>query len=289
MTINIAGEEIEKPYAGSPNIRIDLDQEMVQVNVEPGNDGIGRFTGTVYCEMPASTPPGQYCYVQLTADAGGWPCSNPEVMTFDRNHEEEDFALSIQVPIETSQSTHGQLSVSGRWSYSPGALGGTIPPATAIIKVMPYSKPIVSTESRNNTIKVGKWGDIVIKVTNGGNANDEMQLEVSGIPDGVDAYFEDDSILVPEKQSNTAILRVKQSNGAPKTHQMVVIAKGRNNGTKNQDQQTVVFETGISAKSLITTPYIVIPFVIILIVGGVITFKVVRKKKKRKIMVKEIT
>ncbi len=281
LTIDVSGEELEKPLAGSPTIQIVLDQEMIEVNVEPGSDGIGRFTGTVYCEMPASTPPGQYCIVQLNADAGGWPVSIPDAMSFDRNHEEEDFILSVQVPIETSQKTSGQLSVSGRWSYSPGMVGGTIPPATAIIEVMAYSKPIVSAESRNNTINVGKWGEIVIKVMNGGNANDDIQLEIGDLPDGVDAYFEEDTILVPEKSTKTTILRVRQSSGAPKTHQFVVIAKGRYNGSKDQDQQTVVFETGISAISLITTPYVIIPFMILLIVGGVFTFKIVRRMKKK--------
>jgi len=288
-TDHVIGNDTEKPFIGAPTITFVIDQEMVEVSVEPGSDGIGRFSGTVYCEMPPSTPPGQSCIVQLNADAGGWPVQTPESMTFDRSHVEEDFAVSVQVPIETSQYTSAQLSISGRWSYSPGATAGTIPATTAIIRVLSYSQPIVTAKARDDTIPVGTWGDVTIEVTNAGNANDDIQLQVTDVPDGVSAYFEEDTITVPEKDTKTVILKVKQSGGPPGSHQLTVIAKGRNNGTKDQDQQTVVFETGISVKSLATTSYMIIPFLIILIAGGVLTYISIKRMKRKRAMVKDMS
>lgn len=280
-TLDLVEAELEQPLTGSPDIRIVLDQEKIEVDVEPGNDGLTIFTGTVYCNMPPSTPPGQYCYINLQADAGGWPCSVPASLDFDRNHEEEDFTITVQVPTGTSSCVMGQLSVSGRWSYSPGVSGGTIPASTAIIVVLPFSKPVISADLKNSTISVGEWGEIDIIVTNEGNANDDIQLRIIDIPPGVDAYLEEDTLSVPEKQAKTIILKVKQSNGAPKSHQLVISAKGLNNGTRAQDQQTVTFETETSFRSLITTPYVIIPFIIILMIGGAITYKLVRKKIRK--------
>lgn len=277
-----SGEKPQTPMAGAPNISIVLDQDEVTATVEPGDDGRIRFTGTVYCELPPSTPPGQYCVVTLTADAGGWPVSNPPSMAFSRTYEQEDFYLDIQIPIETSQMTQGQLSVSGRWSYSPGAGGGTIPPATAIINVGAYSRPFLESDSKNNTFPVGKWAEIPIDVTNVGNANDDIALEITNIPDGIEAYLLTDEIHVPEKQTKVIKMKVRQSSGSPRINKITVVGKGSNGGRKEEDQHTVVIETTVSAKSLITTPYVVGPFILILLGAGITGFLIFRKRRKMK-------
>ncbi|MGA1872781.1 MAG: choice-of-anchor T family protein [Thermoplasmatota archaeon] len=279
---------IEQPVAGAPNITIEIHQDIVEVDVEPGSDGKARFSGTVYCDMPPSTPPGQYCVVQLSADAGGWPCSNPEALVFDRTKTEEDFALTVQVPIETSQRTEGQLSVSGRWSYSPGAMGGTVPAATSIIRILMYSSLQVSAGTGNNTVPVGKWGELPVLITNGGNANDNIDLWLSDVPDGVDAYLTSDNIMVPEKQTQTVILKVKQSSGSPRTHRIVVHAKGGANGTNSESQRSIVFDTTISARSFFTTPYIIVPLIILMAIGGIVTYRMIQKSRRKKFTAREM-
>lgn len=286
MINDASGERPLAPLAGAPNIAIVLDQNEQSVSVEPGDDGILRFTGTVYCELPPSTPPGQYCIVQLQADAGGWPVSVPPALEFDRTHEEEDFQLDIQIPIETSQRTQGQLSVSGRWSYSPGMGGGTIPPVTAIITVESYSKPLLESDAKNNTFPVGKWVEIPIRVTNAGNANDNIEIEITNVPDGIEAYLLTDEVNVPEKQAKVIKMKIKQSTGSPKIHRITIGAKGTNGGRKDEDQHTVVIETTISARSFFTTPHFILPFILIVSAAAISGFIIYRKK--RKIRVKAI-
>ncbi|MGA1866212.1 MAG: choice-of-anchor T family protein [Thermoplasmatota archaeon] len=280
---NVSGIDKERSLAGSPEIRIIIDQEQVEVSVEPGSDGIARFTGTVYCEIPPSTPPGQYCIVQLMADAGGWPCSNPPSMTFSRNHVEEDYDLSVQVPIEISSSTDGLLSVSGRWQYSPGMTGGVLPAETAMIDILAYSRPQISSVSRNNRVLVGEWCDIIMTLTNAGNADDDITLSVVDVPDGVNTYFMDESIVVSEKESIEVILKFRQSNGAPQTHSITVSARGQFNSTKVEDQQMVVIETTISVRSVFSTPYFIIPLILIVAAGTAISVVLVRKRRKKKV------
>ncbi len=271
---------IEKPMAGPPDIQIIINEERVQVNVEPGNNGIVRFTGTVQCDMPPSTPPGQTCYVTLIADAGGWAFSLPDSMEFDWNHNQEDFTVSVQVPVETSSMVSGKLSISGKWRYSPGTLGGTADSSTAIIEILPYSQLQVSTDPDNNTVSVGGWGEIELSITNEGNVNDDIKLKLENIPDGIEAYLEDDLISVPEKQTKIVILKIQQPNGAPKTSQLNVIATGSYNGTRSSDTQPVVFTTTISVRSVFTTLYIIIPAIILLLIIGLIVLRKMMKRRK---------
>ncbi len=279
----INGEAPQKPMAGDPNITIELDQPEQSVDVEPGDDGVLRFTGTIYCELPPTTPPGQYCVVQLQADAGGWPTSVPPAFTFDRTHEEEQFSLTIQVPIETSQRTQGQITVSGRWSYTPGAGGGTIPPVTGIITINGYSRPLLESNTKNNTFPVGKWVEVPIRVENDGNLNDNIELEITHVPEGLEAYLLTDEVMVPEKQAKVIMMKVRQSTGSPKVHKVEVSGKGMNGGRKDQDQHTVVLESRASARSIFTTPYIVIPFAIVLLAIGFIGFIIYKKKRSVKV------
>jgi hypothetical protein len=278
----ISGEAPQKPMAGEPNITIELDQPEQSVGVEPGDDGVLRFSGTVYCDLPPTTPPGQYCVVQLQADAEGWPVSVPPALTFDRTKEEEDFALDIQVPIETSQR-NVQLSISGRWRYSPGAGGGTLTPVIAIIIVEAYSRPILGSDDKNNTFPVGKWVEVPIRVTNDGNSNDNVQLEITNVPDGLEAYFPIEEANIQEGQSKVIKMKVRQSTGSPKSHRVEISATGINGGRKEVDTHTVNLETTTSAKSFFTNPYLLIPFVILLLVIGFTGFMLYKKKRKVKV------
>lgn len=281
VAINVDGGKPDGPSAGAPTIEIVIDQSRYQVDVEPGADGVLRVTGTIHCDLPPSTPPGQYCIVNLQADAGGWPVSVPPAFVFDRTHEEEDFSIEIQVPIETSQTTTGQLSVSGRWSYSPGVGGGTVPASTAIILVKPYSRLAFSFDKENNTASVGDWGELKITITNEGNAGDEVRLSIDDVPEGLDAYLEEEYLRIPEKQSKTTILNFKQSSGTPGTYQISISAEGLHNGSRSELQHSVVVQTKLSFKSMITTPFVIIPLVLVLIVAGIIAFRLIRKKMKR--------
>ncbi|MFO8052314.1 MAG: choice-of-anchor T family protein [Thermoplasmatota archaeon] len=281
MPFAIGEQEVpEAPLAGEPDIEIVLDQDMVEVDVEPGSDGIARFTGTVYCEMPPTTPPGRECVVNLQTDAGGWPVSLPPTMEFNRQHQQEDFTVTVQIPIDTSQSTTGQLAVSGRWIYTPGLGGGTVPVAESIIQPLPYSKVHLTYDKENNTASVGEWGEIEIGVVNEGNARDDIKLEIADLPDGLEAHLEKEILTVREKQTETTVLRFKQSSGSPGSHQIFISAEGQHNGTRSETEQPVVARTTASIRSVVTTPYIVIPIVLVLLIAGIMVVRIIRRKRK---------
>ncbi len=194
----------EAEAIGSPTITIELDDDKKGVSVSPGSTGVIRFQGTVTAEVPLM-PPGQYLIVTLQADAGGWPVSIPPSMSFTNNHTEERFEVTVQVPIETSRQTQGQLTISGRWRYSPGTLGGTIDPATAIIEIEQYYSYTVSP--RETVTKTGPDSvcEVEFEVHNKGNAADRISLEVTNKDDlegsGIFASVKTSDLSIPEKQS----------------------------------------------------------------------------------------
>jgi hypothetical protein len=204
-------EDDKVEAVGAPAITIALAQAKQTAYVAPGQDGIVTFTGTVFAQIPWS-PNIQYLVVQLQADAGGWPVSVPPALTFSKAQKQQSFTLSVQVPIETSQRTQGQLSVSGRWSYSPGAGGGTIPPATAIIFVKQYYQFSVGCDKPYVQVQPGSSLGFRLRLINEGNANDRLRVEVQNLKELADKgwtiQLSQDKFAVPEKQEKVLTVSV---------------------------------------------------------------------------------
>jgi hypothetical protein len=174
--------ENEVSAVGSPAITIRIDQASQNVSVEPGNDGILVFTGMVEAVMPYS-PDVQQLIITLMPEAEDWPVSQPPTLIFNSTVTELPFEVTVQVPIGTphmkeDSSSGYMLEISGRWSYSPGITGGTIPTATALINVDPYfglalgcNNPYISTER-------GETATFELIVINEGNTNEVVRLEI---------------------------------------------------------------------------------------------------------------
>jgi len=204
-------EDDKVEAVGGPAITITIAQPKQTAYVAPGQDGIVTFTGTVEAQIPWD-PSFQYLVVQLSADAGGWPASNPPALIFSRQTKMRTFSLSVQVPIETSKKTQGQLSLSGRWSYSPGALGGTIPAATAIIVVEQYYQFSVGCDKPYVQVNPGSSLGFRLRLINEGNANDRLRVEVKNLKELADRgwtiQLSQDKFAVPEKQEKVLTVSV---------------------------------------------------------------------------------
>ncbi len=217
-SIVIAYVPTDVEAVGNPTVTIELDANKKGVEVSPGSTGIVVFDGVVKAEVPL-LPPGQYLIVTLMADAGGWAVSTPPSMTFDNTHTEERFSLSVQVPVETSQKTQGQLSISGKWRYSPGTLGGTVDPVTAIIEIEQYYSYTVSP--REVIIKTGtdSVSEVIFDILNKGNSADRISLDITNKEDlegsGIFPSEKVSDISVPEKQSKPYLIAVVTNTFTP--------------------------------------------------------------------------
>ncbi len=163
---------------GAPAVRITLHQTEQTVDVSPGSSGIVTFTGEVEAIAPY-LPNGQNLIITLEADAGYWPVSVPPALIFSNEVSIQNFSISVQVPMGSSVNSQGMLSVSGRWRYSPGTLGGTIDPCTAIIKIEQYYSYEVAPRYSKYYIEEDSSGEMTFIVENEGNGPDRIALEVT--------------------------------------------------------------------------------------------------------------
>lgn len=211
MFVYLPKEENVAEGVGAPAIRIELAQTKQTAYVAPGQDGVVTFTGTVSAQIPWS-PNIQYLVVTLQADAGGWPVSVPPSLTFNKAQKQQSFTLSVQVPVETSRQTQGQLSVSGRWRYSPGSLGGTVDPATAIIVIKQYYQFSVGCEKPYVQVGPGSSLGFQIRLINEGNAADRLRVEITNLDKLADMgwtiQLSQDKFSVPEKQEKVLTVSV---------------------------------------------------------------------------------
>ncbi|MGA1821064.1 MAG: choice-of-anchor T family protein [Thermoplasmatota archaeon] len=202
-------EEAEVEAVGSPAISISITQPKAIAHVAPGQDGIVSFSGTVTAQIPWS-PSIQFCVVSLIAEAGGWPVSTPPPLIFSKQVKTSDFKLTVQVPPTTSHMTQGQLSVSARWSYSPGAIGGTVTPTSAIIVVEQYYQFSVACENPFLEIQPGSATGFQLKLINEGNAADKLRIEILNQNDLSDAEWtvqlSQNRFEVPEKSERQLTL-----------------------------------------------------------------------------------
>jgi len=169
---------------GAPAITIKQANYNQSVDVEhdEGNDGIVQFSGTVSVEVPWS-PSIQYLLVYLDATAGNgtghWPISiSPSSLTFSKQVTTQTFQVVVRVPPETTSTPLGQLIISGRWRYSPGTLGGSIEPVTAVIEVIGYfDNDLTAMDSYAECYRSDEV-DYEVVLSNEGNAYDSYSLSI---------------------------------------------------------------------------------------------------------------
>ncbi|MGA1821546.1 MAG: choice-of-anchor T family protein [Thermoplasmatota archaeon] len=266
-----------------PEITITIDEDIYHVNVEPGSDGIVHASGTVTCVLPPGTPPGQYCVFSMQADAGGWPVSAPPPMAFDRNHQEERFTVEVQVPPTTSHMTQGQLSIAGRWTYSPGATGGTVPPIYSIIHVDAYALIELTCEDPSKSANLGRSIKFEITVKNEGNSHDVVSIELIDVPDQIDAVPSSEIMNIPEKSEEILIIEVSQPSGIGQKHTFIVMASSDLPGDNNAAIFHIYFRSFGVGNSVISNPYIILSAILIIlaVIAAVVIIIVKRKRKSQ--------
>mgnify|MGYP006293004425 FL=1 len=204
-------EEKEVDAVGAAAITINLAQKKQTALVAPGQEGIVTFTGEVTAQIPWS-PSIQYCIVYMQANAGGWVVSLPPPLIFSKQTRTNNFAMTVQVPPETSYFTQGQLEVTATWRYSPGRLTGTVPPTSAIIKVNQYYQFSVGCEKPYVEVAPGNSLGFRVSLFNEGNGNDKLRMEITNLKDLADegwtVQLSQDKFQVPEKQERVLTVSV---------------------------------------------------------------------------------
>ena len=179
--------------------------------VAPGQEGIVTFTGKVDAQMTYE-PRGQQLLVYLTADASGWAVTTPPALIFTRGITTRDFAITVQVPPETSHMIQGTLTISGRWRVVPGIGGSSVDPVTAIIYIAQYYQFSVGCEKPYQQVSPGSSLGFKLRLINEGNAADKLRVDILNLADlaegGWTVQLSQDKFQVPEKQERVLTVSI---------------------------------------------------------------------------------
>ena len=265
-----------------PDIYIEIDQDELFVDVEPGKDGICEVTGTIYCDMPPTTPPGQQCLVFPIAHASGWAVENPPAIAFTRTYTEESFNIRIQVPPETSAVTPGTFVLSARWRYSPGVEAGDVDPVSINITVNSYCNLVLGSEKPVLKAPVGEWVEFELTLRNDGNVDSNVTLDISSDSDVV-VELRSKSLFLLEKNVIIIKIKAKQEGGYGRSNPMTIRATSPYDGDKNDITFGLYLKTTSSMVSLMKSPVLLILFSMILLLSVGISVFIYKKRKMRNI------
>ena len=166
--------------AGEIAVSVNIDGEDPKVEVGPGTDGVMTYTGTVAITQSVDVQ-WQTAVVELVVNSGTFQATEiPPIIIFTQSREAR-FAFSIQIPPGTPCSDilgDQVFSVTGTWSYEPGAVTGDVSPYDFVLDIEPYYLyRIESPQQYVQTSPGGEFGlDLV--VANEGNTNDRIQIDL---------------------------------------------------------------------------------------------------------------
>ncbi|MGA1822484.1 MAG: choice-of-anchor T family protein [Thermoplasmatota archaeon] len=191
---------------GAPAITITLSQTKQTVYITEEEYSNVTFTGTVIAQIPA-LPPGQVLVVDLNVQEEDYQwIFDPEELIFTESGEELPFELDLWVG-KMTPAGQNTVSIGARWSYSPGVLGGTVPPSTAIIEVTEYPDGVLDAPN-TFTVAEGITDQLDFFVMNTGNVDtryileydgvrdaENLDVEILGLVDTLDVSFDDEEAV----------------------------------------------------------------------------------------------
>lgn len=268
-----------KPDVHDPEIHVELDQERIEISVQPGSNMRGRFTGTVNIQWPIGSA-AQRMTVELIPKAEGLFCTRPPKSIINRGTTSIEFQVFIEAP---QQFPHGFVGFGMKawWRLEPGGNSGESENATAEIYINPYIEVVMQAEENSKNGRVGEWTDFRITLINNGNARDNIDLTIQA-----DSNLE---IRGPGRISNIGMeenqtfnLRVKQGSGAGKSYAIEVSADPENYPNFNNASLELFLETEKPMLSLtrISSPTVLIPLSVILSLIIVAVVFLLRRSKK---------
>jgi hypothetical protein len=268
---------------------IQLAQAKQTAYVTSTQDGMVTFTGTVFAHVPW-TPESEDLVVELKTDAGGWCVIGPPSLRFTRAVKQKSFSVRVYVPAGTSASTQGQLSVSGRWRHLNTTLGGTLPPATAIICVEPYSLIDLDAPDSYITVEQGEKVNTYIEVRNMGNSEDRIRSEIGNREEleneGWDISIGSDTASIEEGGTCTIDLTMDPSNQLePGIYDIMITANTSHYKDWGDPSFNYTLFIEVEEKEYLGIDksfWMVMGVTLITLLGIMVSFQAMRKKNNKK-------
>ncbi len=166
---------------GDALVTIIPDQGALHAKVDPSRGGIVTLTGKIDGKQPVDLEY-QFVIVDLVAEVEGWEVTKIPSLILTKNMKQIGFSVSVRVPAEMQTSgldATKSLRISGTWSYEPDTgMSGTIDPVEVFIYVDQFYEYRVRSQHSFVQTSPGGEFDIEIEVTNEGNGDDTITIEI---------------------------------------------------------------------------------------------------------------
>ena len=109
---------------------------------------------------------------------------SPSTLIFmKQDRQAKTFQATVKVPPETPYGQDGQLTISGRWRYIPGALAGPVEPVQGTIAIKQFYRFTLTVKKPYVQVKPGSTLNFDVKIKNDGNGPDVMTLKILNYQD----------------------------------------------------------------------------------------------------------
>lgn len=265
-----------------PVITIVPDQDIININVQPGPEVLVHVMGTVYCELPPDAPANLTCVFEMWPDACGRHHTKPQPFVFDINHTEVRFNVTVMIPSTWSHSQEIQVSLTGRWSYNESVKDFLYYHEYVYLIANPYSGIEVYCKEYYKTGKMGEKTQFDVRISNAANTDDNISVELISAPDEIDIDLSSNLVNIEEAGAYHLLVNVTHPYGIGKRHIIEIKVSSDLPGEYNESYYTLVYRSNGYGNSFTSDPLFIISalLIIIAVISAVIVI-LVRKKKKR--------
>jgi hypothetical protein len=187
----------------------------------------------------------------------------------------------VKLPL-LCQSGDYELTVSGTWRYSPGTLAGPATPDTAIITVLPYSRPVFFIPERVKIVPLGEECSFVFNIINKGNCDDNVTITYA-CPDHVQVNGPA-SILLHFDDNESFKIKMKQNGGIPKSNEISISIMGSHEGMTPSSSTSITLKTTVSVSSIAYSWFFWVLIVVAVLISGSVAFFMIKKRRKARML-----
>jgi hypothetical protein len=159
-------------------VTMEPEYQEKEVDVAPGSTGGVSATINVSCQSFDPTP----VLVSLSANfSGGVLSLSPAQLLFQGPvTETQEVVVDMTVPLLTPASEM-PCTVSGTWQQ--GGFTGSVEPATIMVYVLPFCRPLISCDSPEKEVNKGESVTFELRINNSGNTDDIYHIEIANPED----------------------------------------------------------------------------------------------------------
>jgi len=252
---------LEPPGPEDPEIILTLPTYPVKILTGPGETGITSIKAPLTIVKPLEA-------ISDTVTLELWSIIEEEDLSISIEPEEvvfppngnrtKDFEVTFEFhydPLHETSYIIGRFQIEGIWRYSTLPKNGRMITEGGEVEIVPF----LLTEARSVggtdrlEAEVGEWKDVIIDVTNNGNAQVTISVEVVEVPNDIGFYVNTPTLVINPFGNETAHLRVRQESGKGRETTIKVRFTTKHIDKRETDDVAISLETETKETSVVSS------------------------------------